>query len=102
MAPLVGGVHEDVVSVHLELRLEGHAAYGARRRRVHPFVHRLDVDIDAALAPTLQAIAIALAGIGLCPHDRVVVLRFACLGQLEGVCGASQDDWLRMHASVAR
>ena len=48
-----------------------------------------DVDIDAALAPALQAIAIALAGIGLCPHDRVVVLRSACLGQLEGVCGGS-------------
>ena len=49
MAPLVSGVHKDVMSVHLELRLEGHSAYGARRRRVHPFVHRLDVDIDAAV-----------------------------------------------------
>ena len=33
--------------------------------------------------------ASALAGMGLCPHDRVVVLRFSCLGQLEGVCGGS-------------
>ena len=41
-------MHEDVVSVHLELRLEGHAADGARRRSVHSLVHRLDVDVHAA------------------------------------------------------
>ena len=48
MAPLVGGVHEDVVSVHLELRLEGHSADGTRRRSVHSLVDGLDVDIHAA------------------------------------------------------
>ena len=48
MAPLVGGVHEDVVSVHLKLRLEGHAADGASRRSVNTLVDGLDVDIHAA------------------------------------------------------
>ena len=33
--------------VHLQLRLEGHAADGARRRRVHALVHSLDVDVHA-------------------------------------------------------
>ena len=36
------------MSVHLELRLEGHAADGARGRRVHALVHGLDVHIHAA------------------------------------------------------
>ena len=51
---LVGGVHKDVVSVHLEPRLEGHPADGAGGRRVHALVHSLDVDVHAAeeIGPT--------------------------------------------------
>ena len=48
-------------------------------------------------AVAFQAIAIALAGIGLCPHDRVVVLRLACFGQLEGVCGGSEPGVVLLH-----
>ena len=50
------------MAVHLQLRLEGHAADGARRRRVHALVHRLDVDVHAAeigstaLRPDIQRV----------------------------------------------
>ena len=55
ISSLVRGVHEDVVPVHLQLRLEGHAADGARRRRVHALVHRFDMDVHAVLFGELLA-----------------------------------------------